>query len=129
MDLGLKGKKAVVAASSKGIGFAIVRVLLDEGCSVIMNGRDQNTLDKSRDLLGNSENLIEFVGDVTDKGVCQEFIEKAINEFGGLDILVTNSGGPVSGRFEDLTSEQWDDAIAKCLRSHIFLIESALPHL
>jgi 3-oxoacyl-[acyl-carrier protein] reductase len=129
MDLCLSGKKAFVAASSKGIGFSIVRVLLNEGSFVIMNGRDSLTLQKSQDLLGNPGNLKCVVGDVTDNNNCKEIIEKSVKEFGCLDILVTNSGGPVSGKFETLTSEQWDDAISKCLKSHIYLIESALPYL
>jgi len=129
MDLELKGKKAAVAASSKGIGFAIVRELLTEGCSVLMNGRDQNALEKSREILNNPEYLKVFPGDVTEKAACQNLIEKAVADFEGLDILVTNNGGPASGRFENLNADQWDEAIAKCLRSHIYLIEAALPHL
>ena len=129
MDLGLKGKKAAVAASSKGIGLAIVRALLNEGSFVLMNGRDTKTLENSRVQLGNPNNLRTFAGDITDKDTSKAFIEKAADDFGGLDILVTNTAGPVSGRFEDLTSEQWDDAINKCLKSHIFMIENALPYL
>ena len=129
MDLGLKGKKAAVAASSKGIGLAIVRALLTEGSFVLMNGRDGQTLENSRAQLGDPENLKIFSGDVTDKVTCKAFIEMATIDFGGLDILVTNTAGPVSGRFEDLSSEQWDDAINKCLKSHVFMIENALPYL
>jgi 3-oxoacyl-[acyl-carrier protein] reductase len=129
MDLGLKGKKAIVAASSKGIGFAIVHELLSEGSFVLMNGRDEKTLGNAYALLGNSENLKMIAADVTDQESCKEIINKAADEFGGLDILVTNCSGPVSGKFEDLSSDEWDDAISKCLKSHIYLIESALPHL
>ena len=125
MDLGLKGKKAIVAASSKGIGFAIVQSLLEEGSFVLMNGRDNESLENSRALLNNADNLNTFSGDVTEKQTCNAFIEKAISEFDGLDILVTNTAGPVTGKFENLDSDQWDDAISKCLKSHIFLIESA----
>jgi len=129
MDLGLKGKIAAVAASSKGIGIAIVRALMNEGSSVLMNGRDIPTLENSRVQLGDPDNLRSFTGDITKKDISKAFIEKAVDEFGGLDILVTNTAGPVSGRFEDLTPDQWDDAITKCLKSHIFMIENALPYL
>jgi len=129
MDLGLKGKKAAVAASSKGIGMAIVQALVNEGTFVLMNGRDSLTLENSRAQLGDPDNLRSFTGDITRKNISKAFIEKAVDEFGGLDILVTNTAGPVSGRFEDLTSDQWDDAITKCLKSHISLIENALPYL
>ena len=129
MDLGLKGKKAAVAASSKGIGYAIVRALLNEGGFVFMNGRDNKTLEDSKVKLGNPENLFSFTGDVTNTLTSKAFIEKAATDLNGLDILVTNTAGPVAGKFENLTSEQWDDAIAKCLKSHIFMIENALPFL
>jgi 3-oxoacyl-[acyl-carrier protein] reductase len=129
MDLGLKGKKAAVAASSKGIGLAIVRTLLNEGSFVLMNGRDSQVLENSRVQLGDPENLKTITGDITDKESSNAFIEKAAIDFGGLDILVTNTAGPDSGRFENLTLEQWDDAINKCLKSHIFMIENALPYL
>ena len=129
MDLGLKGKKAAVAASSKGIGLAIVRALLNEGSFVLMNGRNSGAIENSQGQLGNPDNLISFTGDISDMETSQAFIKKAAVDFDGLDILVTNSAGPLSGRFEDLTSEQWDDAINKCLKSHIFMIENALPYL
>ena len=129
MDLGLKGKKAIVAASSKGIGFAIVHELLSEGALVLMNGREEKTLENSQVLLGNPENLRWITADVTDQNACKGIVKKAADEFGGLDILVTNCSGPVSGKFEDLSSDEWDDAISKCLKSHIYLIESALPYL
>jgi 3-oxoacyl-[acyl-carrier protein] reductase len=129
MDLGLKGKKAIVAASSKGIGFSIIKALLEEGSFVLMNGRDNKSLESSQALLNNPVNLKLFTGDVTDRQTCNAFIEKAISEFNGLDILVTNTAGPITGKFENLSSDQWDDAIAKCLKSHIFLIESGLPYL
>ena len=84
MDIGLKGKKAVVAASSQGIGFAIFRELLNEGPFVLMNGHDSKTLENSRNLLGNPVSLKIIAGDVTDQKVCKEIIKKAINEFDGL---------------------------------------------
>ncbi len=129
MDLGLKGKKAAIAASSKGIGYAIVQALLSEGSFVLMNGRDKQTLENSRVHLGDPNNLRVFSGDLANQRTSKAFIENAASEFGGLDILVTNTAGPVSGRFEDLTSDQWDDAITKCLKSHIYMIENALPYL
>ncbi len=129
MDLDLREKKAAVAASSKGIGLAIVKVLLDEGAFVLMNGRDGKTLERSCTHLGAPDNLRIFCGDITEKEIGNAFITEAAREFGGLDILVTNTAGPDSGRFEDLSSAQWEDAINKCLKSHINLIENALPYL
>ena len=129
MDLGLKDKKSFVAASSKGIGLAIVQELLNEGAFVFMNGRDSDALEKSRFKLNQSEKLFATKGDVTDEKICKSMINIAAEKLGGLDILVTNSGGPVSGSFESIDGSQWDDAIQKCLLSHVYLINAALQYL
>ena len=78
-----------------------------------------NLLNIRKNLLGTPDNLKLFTGDVTNQIVCKAIMEKAVNEFGGLDILVTNSADPVTGKFESLNTDQWDDAILKCLKSHI----------
>ncbi len=129
MDLGLSGKTAVVAASSKGLGLALVKNLLAEGTFVLMNGRSQSDLDKAFKNLAQPENLKTFMGDVTQKDDCEKMIAQAIREFGHLDILVSNCGGPDSGGFEDVSTDQWQNAISQSLMSHVYLIEAALPHL
>ena len=129
MDLGLSGKIAVVAASSKGLGFSIVRNLVAEGAFVLMNGRSQEDLEKASKELGESQNLKIFMGDVTQKEACEEMVDYAVKEFGRLDILVTNCGGPDSGGFEDVNDNQWHQAVEQSLMSHVYLIEAALPHL
>lgn len=129
MDLGIKDKKAFVAASSKGIGLAIVQELLNEGVYVFMNGRDPKTLENSYTNFCQSEHLFIAEGDVTNANTSKDMVNSAAEKLGGLDILVTNSGGPVSGKFENLSGDQWDDAISKCFLSHIYLINAALPFL
>lgn len=129
MDLGLKNKAAVVAASSKGLGFAIVKNLLTEGAGVVMNGRSASQLDQAAQELEAAADLRTWAGNVTIQSDCEELIDFSVREFGKLDILVTNCGGPDSGGFEDVTEEQWRQAIDRSLMSHIYLIKAALPYL
>jgi 3-oxoacyl-[acyl-carrier protein] reductase len=129
MDLGLSGKVAVVAASSRGLGFYTVKNLLAEGTSVLMNGRTQTDLEMAVRELGDPRDLKTFEGDVTQKEVCEKLIENAVDTFGSLDVLVTNCGGPDSGSFEDVSINQWQQAIDLSFLSHIYLIQAALPHL
>ncbi|MCI0495112.1 SDR family oxidoreductase [candidate division KSB1 bacterium] len=129
MDLGLQGKTAVVAASSKGLGFSVVKNLISEGSSVVMNCRSNHELELAAEEIKKPEKLKTFCGDVTRAEQCKELIEFAINQFGHLDILVSNCGGPDSGDFEDIRHDQWQTAINRSLMSHVYLIEAALPYL
>jgi len=129
VDLGLSGKAAIVTASSKGLGFSTVENLIKEGVHVLMNGRDEETLESAARKLGKPGKLIPFCGDITQKAVCQHLVEFAVAEFGQLDILVSNCGGPDSGGFENVTEAQWKEAFDRSLMSHVYLIEAALPHL
>ena len=131
MDLDLKGKSAFIAGSSRGLGYAIARGLLNEGCQVSINGRNDQNLEKSANLLQSETGgtVFHFVGDVTDPDIPVHIINSACNSMGGLDLLVTNSGGPPPGLFESLNDEAWQKAINLSLMSHVRLIRAALPFL
>jgi len=129
MDLGLSEKTAIVAASSKGLGFSIVEILLNEGAYVLMNGRDEEIIGKATRKLREPRNLRTFCGDITKKEVCKALVKYAVGEFGQLDIIVTNCGGPDSGGFENVNEDQWRQAIDRSLMSHVFLIDAAIPYL
>lgn len=129
MDLGLDKKVALVTGSSKGLGFATAKVLLEEGAYVVINSRTLESLEKAEISLGNTNHVTIFPGDVTNSQDCAALIQHTIDTFGKLDILITNSGGPKAGDFEDLTEADWGNAISKCLTSHVSLIKSGLPHL
>src|SRR4051812_13712034 len=93
MDLHLRGKRAVVTGSSRGIGRAIAAALLAEGCRVFLNGRNFDALAvAARELGGNTE---AFAGDVADPEVARRFAAAVQDKWGGLDLLVCNVG---SGR-------------------------------
>lgn len=131
MDLKLKGTIAFVAGASRGLGFAVARGLLLEGCRVVINGRSANNLNKAVTKLKTetSGNLIGVEGDLTDPSIPERLIHSAIDSYGGLDLLVTNAGGPPSGQFEEISEKNWQKAIDLSLMSHVRLIRAALPYL
>jgi len=131
MDLLLKGKKAFLAGSSRGLGFATARILAEEGCRVVINGRDEQRLEDSANLL-KSETGAEvgyLAGDAANPGDALDLINKAAENMNGIDLLVTNTGGPPSGKFEAHTEEAWQNATNLVFLSHVRLIRAALPYL
>ncbi|MCK5793295.1 MAG: SDR family NAD(P)-dependent oxidoreductase, partial [Anaerolineales bacterium] len=131
MDLLLKGKKAFLAGSSRGLGFAAARILAEEGCRVVINGRDEQRLKDSAMLL-KSETGAEvgyLAGDVASAEGALDLIKKAAEIMNGLDLLVTNTGGPPSGKFEAHSEEVWQNATNLVFLSHVRLIRAALPYL
>jgi 3-oxoacyl-[acyl-carrier protein] reductase len=131
MDLKLKGKKAFLAGSSRGIGFAAAKILAEEGCIVIINGRDEQRLKDSAKVLQNETGaeIHYLVGDVSTIDGALDMINKAAEIMDGLDLLVTNTGGPPSGKFEDHSEEVWQNATNLVFLSHVRLIQAALPYL
>ncbi len=131
MDLFLKEKIALVAASSKGLGFATAKQLVLEGATVIINGRNKDTLaiaKKNLDEIPDSS-VIAVTGDVADPDFPDFLIQEIQYHFDGLDILITNAGGPPAGSFDDFSIDDWDQAINATLLSHIRLIRAAKPLL
>jgi len=131
MDLQLKDKKALVAGSSRGLGHAIARGLALEGCRVAINSRNQDNVVKAAQKLTaeTGVEVIPLVGDVADPTSPEDLVRNTVETFGGLDLLVTNSGGPPVGKFEDFDDATWQNAIELTLLSHVRMIREALPHL
>lgn len=131
MDLQLEGKIALITGASRGLGFATAKLLAQEGTYVGINGRDSGNLDsaiKKMDI-GSPSRVISIPGDVTEPNTPGHLIDSIHSAFGGLDILVTNSGGPPSGSFENIDDNTWHEAIELSFMSHVRLIRSALPYL
>jgi 3-oxoacyl-[acyl-carrier protein] reductase len=131
MDLQLKDKRALVTASSRGLGYATALGLAREGCRVAINGRDEAKVSAAAQAIATETGtqVIGLVGDVSNPDVPTRLVGEAARAFGGLDILITNAGGPPSGGFESFDEAAWQKAIDLTLMSHVRLIQAALPYL
>ena len=129
MDLGIKNKVAFIAASSKGLGKAIALELAQEGAIVIINGRKQDSLEKAKREIEQQTNskVVALAGDLSSTAERDAVIQKTLQAYNHIDILVTNSGGPPTGRIEDLKMEDWDNAYANLVASVVGLINGFLP--
>lgn len=131
MDLGLQGAKVFVAASRSGLGAATARRFSLEGAIVTINGRDADSLNQTAtSIAAESGNPVYTVAvDVSDRQGAFDAVTQAAAHMGGLDILVTNAGGPSVGTFETLGLEDWDKAYHLLLGSLVQMVKAALPHL
>jgi 3-oxoacyl-[acyl-carrier protein] reductase len=131
MDLQLQGKIALVTGASRGLGYATAKLLAQEGAIVGINSRDSGNLDSAimKMDIGSQSRVISIPGDVTIPDTPGHIIETIHAAFGGLDILVTNSGGPPSMSFENIDDSTWHNAVELSFMSHVRLIKTALPYL
>ncbi|MDR3683625.1 MAG: SDR family oxidoreductase [Geothrix sp.] len=125
MDLGIRGKVAMVAAASKGLGKAAASALLKEGCKVSICGRDAATLEAAKADLGGS--VLAVVCDVTNPTELADWSKASLPAFGQVDILVTNTGGPPAATFMDLTEAQWASGVQSTLMNAVRLSRLVLP--
>lgn len=133
MDLGLRDKVAVIAASSRGLGFAAALELVNEGAKVVVTGRDNGRLNEAvhrlAEAAGSDSAVAGLAVDVTDPGGIHELVEFAVGGFGRLDIVMTNAGGPPGGVFTSLDTAAWEKGFNLTLMSAVNLIQAALPYL
>jgi 3-oxoacyl-[acyl-carrier protein] reductase len=131
MDLGLKDKRAFVAGSSRGLGYATALTLAREGCQVVLNGREAENVNAAAESIVNETGTPAYgiAGDVSEASAAAALIKSAAGLLGGLDILITNAGGPPSGSFEIFDDATWQKALDTSFLSHVRLIRAALPYL
>ncbi|MCO5937190.1 SDR family oxidoreductase [Mucilaginibacter sp. RB4R14] len=131
MDLKLTNKVAIVLAASKGLGKAIAMALSAEGAKVIIGSRDEVALNKTaaeiREATGNE--VVAIPVDVASAAQVTEFISKAADAFGRIDILLNNAGGPPFDKFENFDDAQWQQAFDLNLLSMARTSRIVLPHL
>jgi 3-oxoacyl-[acyl-carrier protein] reductase len=129
MDLGLKDKIVFVAASSDGLGKAVARELAKEGAFVIINGRNKEKLEKTKLEIEKDFNIevLAISGDLADEAERTMVLKNMLNQYNKIDILVTNTGGPRSGKFEDLTMDDWDNTYKLLLASTVALVKAVIP--
>ncbi len=131
MDLHLRDKLALVTASSRGLGFATARLLAAEGTRVAINSRNTEKLNEAAGRIHQETGAqaIPFPGDIAKADFPGRLVEEAAAALGGLDILITNAGGPPAGSFESFDDAAWQSAIDLSFLSHARLIRAALPYL
>lgn len=129
MDLGLKNKIAFVTASSQGLGKSVALELAKEGAHVAICSRNKKTLETAKaeiEKVGVGE-VFAVNGDLSLAIDREQIINAVLQHFEKIDILVTNTGGPPSGKFEDFKQEDWDRAYKQLLATPVSLIRSFLP--
>jgi 3-oxoacyl-[acyl-carrier protein] reductase len=128
MDLGLKGKVALAAASSEGIGRAVAETLAAEGADLVICARRAAPLEEARRaLLDHGGEVVAVPVDLTDPGGVGAVVAAAEEAFGRVDVLVTNTGGPPAGPFEAHSAEVWEEAVRQNLFSVLNLVRAVLP--
>ena len=125
MDLGLKGRTAIVCGASAGIGLGIAESLAGEGANVVMFARRAEALEREAARVGG----LGVVGDVTHADDLERLVRTTVEAFGGVDILVNNSGGPPRSMAVELTAELVEAAARLLLVSVVRLTGLCLPHL
>ena len=131
MDLKLKDARALVTGASRGLGYATAKALAQEGAQVAINSSNPESISDAANSLGEETKakVAAIPGDLTDAEVPARIISETVEALGGLDILVTNAGGPPAGGFESFDEATWQKAIDLSFMSHVRLIRAALPHL
>lgn len=131
MDLGLKDKVALVSGASKGLGFAVARALAAEGANVSISSRDAQAIEEAAQRIADETGarVIAMPVDVRDKAAIERWVAQAAGAFGGIDALMTNSGGPPAGDAVSFDDAAWQDAAELLLFSTIRMIRAAVPHM
>ena len=129
MDLGLKGKVALVAAASQGLGRAVAEELAAEGASLILCARHDAALQETCAAIEKAHGtpVLGLATDVADPAAVARLVEAGLARFGRIDILVTNAGGPPAGTFDTLSAAQWEGATSLLLTSVVELTRAVLP--
>ena len=131
MELGLKGKSALVTGASEGIGKAIARKLAEEGVRVAVCARTEATLkETAREIVrATGSTVVPIPADLRSLAGCQGFVAQAAERLGGVDILVNNAGASAFGPFVDLPDEAFVDAINGKLLGYIRCTRAVIPHM
>lgn len=131
MDLQLQGKRALVTGASRGLGYAVARGLAGEGCQVVIVSRDEARISAAARAIAEESGAQVWgvAGDVSQSETPALLVEASVRLLGGLDLLVTNAGGPPAGAFESFSEDDWYKAIELSFLSHVRLIRAALPYL
>jgi 3-oxoacyl-[acyl-carrier protein] reductase len=131
MDLGLKGKRALVLAASRGLGFASARGLAQEGCHLVICSRDEARIQAAAQQIrtDTGAKVEALVADVSNAEEAERLVAAATAAHGGLEILVHNAGGPPAGQFHTLNEAQWKQAFEQNMMSFVRIVGAAVPEM
>jgi 3-oxoacyl-[acyl-carrier protein] reductase len=125
MDLGIRGKVALVTGASGGLGLATATVLAREGVRLAIAARGEEKLHKASETIGGD--ILALIADVTDREQCVSLVERVGSRLGPVEILVTNAGGPKPGRFDDVGWDDFLESFRKVVGPVHHLVASVLP--
>ncbi|MFB4165097.1 SDR family oxidoreductase [Alteribacillus sp. JSM 102045] len=132
MDLYLKDKSVIVTAASKGLGKATAKEFAREEARVLISSRNAEELEKTAKEIQeetNNPHVSYLVCDITDAESIKKLVERAVSDYGAVDVLVNNAGGPPAGTFENFDDEAWQHAFELNLLSFIRLIREVMPYM
>ena len=131
MDLGLKDKVAIIGGASKGLGRACAQVLAEEGAKVVICSRTAADLEQAASEIRESTGgeALAYPADLDRLESITGLISAALEQFGGIDVLVNNSGGPPLARSATATEEQWETAVQRSLIFFGRMCREGIPHL
>jgi 3-oxoacyl-[acyl-carrier protein] reductase len=130
MDLGIAGRVALVTASSKGLGRASAEALAAEGAAVVVCARGGDALtDTASAIRASGGRVLAIEADVTEPDAPRRLVQAAVDEFGGLDIVVANAGGPPPGRGLEVDDDAIGSAVNANLLTSVRLTREAVPHM
>lgn len=129
MELELGGRRALVAAASRGLGKAIALRLAEEGADLVICARDAERLEQTAEEIREktSKRVLAIPTDLTDHEQIRRLVHRAKGQFGGIDILVANAGGPPPGPFLEMSDAQWEAAFQLTLLSTVRLAREVIP--
>jgi 3-oxoacyl-[acyl-carrier protein] reductase len=137
MDLGLRGRVAIVGGASQGIGRATAKLLAVEGCRVVMAARHEATLESGAEMIrtiirnktGAAPQILAAPCDMSVAADIKRLVARTVAEFGAIDIVVNNAGGPPLGGFEQHDDAAWQKAFETNFMSVVWMVRESLPHL
>jgi NAD(P)-dependent dehydrogenase (short-subunit alcohol dehydrogenase family) len=132
MDLAVAGNTALLTASSSGLGKGSARALCREGANVVICGRDAERLaaaEADLESLANGGGVTAVQADLTERRDVESLVSRTVDEYGGIDHVVTSAGGPPSGEFLSMDDPDWYDAFDQLVMSVVWTLRAAYPHL
>lgn len=129
----MTGKRTVITGGDSGIGKAVAIAFAREGADVLISylpEEEDDAQETKRWVEEAGRKAVLFPGDVSDPAYCRAVVQKAVDEFGGLDVLVNNAAYQMTHEtFEEISDEEWDHTLATNLSAYFHLVKAALPHL